>query len=156
MRLPSTEEKAHNICIFLSASFNIVFSFKYQKASTRVDSTKEELESSGLLVMAKEQQCWSSISARGLSFAFDTSLRHDSCCIFKHPFRIQGRKKGKATKVLTDSFVRFYKNNTCFPRNPNPHPSRLLPRTSWPKPGHMATFLQGNTAKSGFRVGILV
>lgn len=35
MRLSSTEEKAHNICIFVSASFSIVFSFKYQKASTR-------------------------------------------------------------------------------------------------------------------------
>lgn len=53
MRLSSTEEKAHNICVFVSASFSLVFSPKYQKASTRVDSTKKELERSGLLVMAK-------------------------------------------------------------------------------------------------------
>lgn len=52
--LSSTEEKAHNICIFLSASFSIVFSLKFQKASTRVDSTNKELVRSEMLVMAKQ------------------------------------------------------------------------------------------------------
>lgn len=121
MRLPSTEEKAHNICIFLPASFNIVFSFKYQKASTRVDSTEEELECSGLLVMAKQQHCWSRISALGLSFTFDTSLWHDGCRMFSHPFCIQGRKE-KQQRYWQTHLSGFIKIMHAFPETPIPTP----------------------------------